>query len=218
NSLWVQVKLSVATVALQLAIGLGVALLLNAGSRFLEAVRTAFILPMVLPPIVVAVVWKVIFTPDVSPDRSAGALADRRPRHGAVGNRRRRHLGMVPVHDADGAGGIADDPWRADRCCPDRWRRPPRVVPLYPFSLYPPHPRCCRAVPTDRQHQGVPADLRIDQWRPRHRDRGDQLLRLCRIVQFLLLGLRQRDCDLDGRRRVAVELDHRPSRRGGGTR
>jgi multiple sugar transport system permease protein len=67
NSLWVQAKLSAATVALQLAIGLGVALLLNAGSRFLEAARTAFILPMVLPPIVVAVVWKVIFTPDVSP-------------------------------------------------------------------------------------------------------------------------------------------------------
>jgi multiple sugar transport system permease protein len=67
NSVWVQVKLSVATVASQLAIGLGVALLLNAGSRFLEAVRSVFILPMVLPPIVVAVVWKVIFTPDVSP-------------------------------------------------------------------------------------------------------------------------------------------------------
>ena len=67
NSVWVQAKLSVATVSLQLAIGLGVALLLNAGSRFLEAVRTAFILPMVLPPIVVAVIWKLIFTPDVSP-------------------------------------------------------------------------------------------------------------------------------------------------------
>ena len=67
NSVWVQTKLSIATVGLQLAIGLGVALLLNAGSRFLEAVRTAFILPMVLPPIVVAVIWKVIFTPDVSP-------------------------------------------------------------------------------------------------------------------------------------------------------
>ena len=67
NSLWVQVKLSIATVTFQLAIGLGVALLLNAGSRFLEMVRTAFILPMVLPPIVVAVIWKVIFTPDVSP-------------------------------------------------------------------------------------------------------------------------------------------------------
>jgi multiple sugar transport system permease protein len=67
NSLWVQLKLSTATVAFQLAIGLGVALLLNARSRFLEAVRTTFILPMVLPPIVVAVIWKVIFTPDVSP-------------------------------------------------------------------------------------------------------------------------------------------------------
>jgi multiple sugar transport system permease protein len=67
NSLWVQAKLSVVTVLLQLVIGLGVALLLNTGSRFLEALRTAFILPMVLPPIVVAVVWKVIFTPDVSP-------------------------------------------------------------------------------------------------------------------------------------------------------
>ena len=67
NSLWVQMKLSVATVISQLAIGLGVALLLNAGSRFLEAVRTAFILPMVLPPIVVTVVWKVIYTPDISP-------------------------------------------------------------------------------------------------------------------------------------------------------
>jgi multiple sugar transport system permease protein len=67
NSLWVQAKLSAVTVLLQLAIGLGVALLLNVRSRLLEAVRTAFILPMVLPPIVVAVVWKVMFTPDVSP-------------------------------------------------------------------------------------------------------------------------------------------------------
>jgi multiple sugar transport system permease protein len=75
NSLWVQAKLSVVTVLLQLVIGLGVALLLNTGSRFLEALRTAFILPMVLPPIVVAVVWKVIFTPDVSPmHRSLAAI------------------------------------------------------------------------------------------------------------------------------------------------
>jgi multiple sugar transport system permease protein len=74
NSLWVQAQLSAATVALQLAIGLGVALLLNARSRFLETVRTAFMLPMVLPPIVVAVVWKLIFTPDISPMHRA--LAD----------------------------------------------------------------------------------------------------------------------------------------------
>ena len=67
NSVWVQVELSVATVVLQLAAGLGVALLLNADSRLLETVRTAFLIPMVLPPIVVAIIWKVIYTPDVSP-------------------------------------------------------------------------------------------------------------------------------------------------------
>jgi multiple sugar transport system permease protein len=67
NSVWVQVKLSSATVVLQLAAGLGVALLLNARSRLLEAIRTAFLIPMVLPPIVVAIIWKVLYTPDVSP-------------------------------------------------------------------------------------------------------------------------------------------------------
>ena len=67
NSVWVQVQLSVATVVLQLAAGLAVALLLNARSRLLEAIRSAFLIPMVLPPIVVAVIWKVIYTPDVSP-------------------------------------------------------------------------------------------------------------------------------------------------------
>ena len=67
NSVWVQVELSSATVVLQLAVGLGVALLLNAHSRLLEAIRTAFLIPMVLPPIVVAIIWKVLYTPDVSP-------------------------------------------------------------------------------------------------------------------------------------------------------
>jgi multiple sugar transport system permease protein len=85
NSLWVQFKLSIATVAFQLAIGLGVALLLNSRSRFLEAVRTAFILPMILPPIVVAVVWKVIFTPDVSPmHRALSAIG--LPVHSLIAN------------------------------------------------------------------------------------------------------------------------------------
>ncbi len=67
NSVWVQIKLSVATVVLQLLVGLGVALMLNLRSRFLEAVRTAFLIPMVLPPIVVAVIWKVMYVTDVSP-------------------------------------------------------------------------------------------------------------------------------------------------------
>jgi multiple sugar transport system permease protein len=67
NSIWVQIKLSFWTVTLQLLIGLAVALLLNIKSRLLEALRTVFLIPMVLPPIVVAIIWKVIYTPDISP-------------------------------------------------------------------------------------------------------------------------------------------------------
>jgi len=67
NSVWVQIKLSFWTVALQLLIGLALALLLNIRSRLLYALRTVFLVPMVLPPIVVAIIWKVIYTPDISP-------------------------------------------------------------------------------------------------------------------------------------------------------
>jgi len=67
NSVWVQIKLSFWTVTLQLLIGLALALLLNIKSRLLEALRTVFLIPMVLPPIVVAIIWKVIYTPDISP-------------------------------------------------------------------------------------------------------------------------------------------------------
>jgi len=67
NSVWVQVQLSVVTVFLQLGVGLGVALLLNYPSKFMEAVRTTFLIPMVLPPIVVSIIWKVMYIPEVSP-------------------------------------------------------------------------------------------------------------------------------------------------------
>jgi len=67
NSLWVQAKLSFWTVSLQLLIGLGFALLLHMRSSLLQALRTVFLIPMVLPPIVVAIIWKVIYTPDISP-------------------------------------------------------------------------------------------------------------------------------------------------------
>ena len=54
NSTWVQARLSFWTVSLQMLFGLGLAVLLNSRMRALEAVRTAFIVPMVLPPVVVA--------------------------------------------------------------------------------------------------------------------------------------------------------------------
>lgn len=66
NSLWVQARLSFWTVTLQLIIGLGLALLLNSRIKFLELIRSTFLIPMVLPPVVVALIWKVLFTPDVS--------------------------------------------------------------------------------------------------------------------------------------------------------
>lgn len=67
GSLWVQAKLSAWTVSLQLVAGVLVALLLNARARLLQALRTVFLIPMVLPPIVVAIIWKVLYTPDISP-------------------------------------------------------------------------------------------------------------------------------------------------------
>jgi multiple sugar transport system permease protein len=67
RSAWIQVKLSTATVTLQLLMGLGVALLLNGGKGLRRFARTIFLVPMVLPPIVVGILWRVMYTVDISP-------------------------------------------------------------------------------------------------------------------------------------------------------
>lgn len=67
KSAWIQTKLSVATVILQLLMGLGFALLLNTDTRIRRIARSGLLLPMVLPPIVVGILWRVMFTVDVSP-------------------------------------------------------------------------------------------------------------------------------------------------------
>jgi multiple sugar transport system permease protein len=67
ESVVIQLKLSAVSVALQLAIGLALALLLNGKSKWLAGLRTAFLIPMVLPPIVTALIWKILYTPDISP-------------------------------------------------------------------------------------------------------------------------------------------------------
>ncbi|OYR13347.1 carbohydrate ABC transporter permease [Brucella thiophenivorans] len=67
NSLWVQAKLSFFTVALQLGLGLTIAILLNMRTPLMNALRTSFLIPMVLPPIIVAIIWKVLYSPDISP-------------------------------------------------------------------------------------------------------------------------------------------------------
>jgi multiple sugar transport system permease protein len=74
NSLFVQAKLSFWGVLFQVLLGMLLALLLHIQSRFVEFARTFFLIPMVLPPIVVAVIWKLIYTPDISPLYYAASL------------------------------------------------------------------------------------------------------------------------------------------------
>jgi multiple sugar transport system permease protein len=70
-----QLKLSLSSVLLQVTVGLAIALLLHGPSRLLAATRAAFLVPMVLPPIVVALIWKIMYTPDISPlHRAAEAI------------------------------------------------------------------------------------------------------------------------------------------------
>jgi len=74
NSLLVQAKLSFWGVLFQVLLGMLLALLLHTQARFVEIARTFFLIPMVLPPIVVAVIWKLIYTPDISPIYYAASL------------------------------------------------------------------------------------------------------------------------------------------------
>ncbi|MEJ8859465.1 sugar ABC transporter permease [Variovorax robiniae] len=67
GSLAVQARLSVYTVVLQVLLGTGLALLVHSGQSRWQSLRHLFVIPMVLPPIVVAVIWKLIYTPDISP-------------------------------------------------------------------------------------------------------------------------------------------------------
>ncbi|SFM96906.1 carbohydrate ABC transporter permease [Variovorax sp. OV329] len=67
GSLWVQARLSLYTVVLQVLLGTGLALMVNSAQGRWQSLRHLFVIPMVLPPIVVAVIWKLIYTPDISP-------------------------------------------------------------------------------------------------------------------------------------------------------
>lgn len=67
NSVVVQVKLSIASVVLQLLCGLGVALLLHSNTKIRTVARSGMLVPTVLPPIVVGITWLALFTVDISP-------------------------------------------------------------------------------------------------------------------------------------------------------
>lgn len=67
NSVKVQLQLSIASVILQLLAGLSIALLLHGTTKIREIARSLLLIPMVLPPIVVGIVWLALFTVDISP-------------------------------------------------------------------------------------------------------------------------------------------------------
>jgi multiple sugar transport system permease protein len=54
-------KFVVGTVVLELALGLGLALLFSAETRFMRFTRSFLLLPMALPPLVVALVFKALY-------------------------------------------------------------------------------------------------------------------------------------------------------------
>ena len=69
NSILVQIRLTLYTVPFEMSVGLAVALYLknNFKAKWLVALsRSVFLIPMVIPPIVAAVIWKILFTPPVS--------------------------------------------------------------------------------------------------------------------------------------------------------
>jgi multiple sugar transport system permease protein len=69
NSVTVQIKLTFLTVPFTVLIGLGLAIFLREKVKnvwLLEFSRGVFLVPMVIPPIVAALIWKILFTPPVS--------------------------------------------------------------------------------------------------------------------------------------------------------
>ena len=65
ESMWVTVKFASIVVTLEMALGVGLALLLDGELRGMSALRTIFILPIMIAPIVVGLMWRYMYHPTV---------------------------------------------------------------------------------------------------------------------------------------------------------
>ena len=65
ESTWVTLKFAGLVVSLELIIGVGLALLLDRNIRGMSLLRTIFILPMMIAPIVVGLMWRYMYHPTV---------------------------------------------------------------------------------------------------------------------------------------------------------
>lgn len=67
ESLFVTLKFAAAVVILEMLLGVGLALLLDRQLRGMTLLRTLFILPMMIAPIVVGLMWRYMYHPTVGP-------------------------------------------------------------------------------------------------------------------------------------------------------
>ena len=65
NSVKVTITYGIATVFFQMLIGLMIALLLSKNFKYIRNSRALFLLPMSIPPIIIAIVWKFLFMPNI---------------------------------------------------------------------------------------------------------------------------------------------------------
>ncbi len=65
ESMWVTLKFAFIVVFIEIVIGLGLALLLDRNIRGMSALRAIFILPMMIAPIVVGLMWRYMYHPSV---------------------------------------------------------------------------------------------------------------------------------------------------------
>jgi len=66
NSLIVTAKFTFITVSIEFLFGLGIALLLTRKFRIRTFVRTTMLAPMMITPVVVGIIWRLLFQPDFS--------------------------------------------------------------------------------------------------------------------------------------------------------
>lgn len=65
ESFWVTIKFAAIVVTLEMTLGVGLALFLDRQLRGMSALRTIFILPMMIAPIVVGLMWRYMYHPQV---------------------------------------------------------------------------------------------------------------------------------------------------------
>ncbi len=65
ESFWVTLKFAAVVVTLEMCLGVGLALLLDRNIRGMSLLRTLFILPMMIAPIVVGLMWRYMYHPTV---------------------------------------------------------------------------------------------------------------------------------------------------------